>query len=484
MKTALPVRRPGQQQLKPAAPFAAAAFLALAVFPTMKGGDTTLLPIAGGLTVAIAVAALATPWAWLPPWAAAIPAFAYFPVVALLRDAQDGAHSPFAILVLLPVFWLALHGTPRQLAWSIAASAATLALPQITSGGASYPPSEWGRVALVTLIAALIGATVQGLVGEVRRRESELLIAARVARDLSHGTDSRQSVCRATVQAAGACAAWLLQPDEAGRLVQTASAGSDIRPSPIWIDDPRSPSAAAFRSGQAVFVEDVRSDPRVNALTPETLSIVSLLCEPVTQRDETVGVLAVAWPERVRGPQSHGVRTTNLLAIEAALAIERAHTFGLLESEALTDVLTSLPNRRAWEEELPRQMARASREGTPLCVAVIDLDRFKVFNDTHGHVAGDRLLQETAARWRRRLRLGDFLARYGGEEFVLALPDCDLVAAERLWERLRKATPEGQTCSAGIAAWDGLENQEALLQRADTALYAAKQAGRDRAMVG
>jgi diguanylate cyclase (GGDEF)-like protein len=187
----------------------------------------------------------------------------------------------------------------------------------------------------------------------------------------------------------------------------------------------------------------------------------------------------------VPSPQSNGVRTTNLLAIEAAMAIERARTVGALESEALTDVLTSLPNRRAWEDELPRQMARASREGTPLCIAVIDLDHFKAYNDSHGHVAGDRLLQETATRWRRRLRLGDFLARYGGEEFVLALPDCDLAAAEHLWERLRLATAgEGQTCSAGLACWDGLENGESLLQRADSALYAAKKAGRDRAMVG
>lgn len=474
----------GQELLRPAAPFAAAALLALAVFPTMRGGNASLLPLAGALTLAIGLAALFTPWEWLPRWAAAIPAFAYFPVVALLRDAQDGAHSAFAVLVLLPVFWLALHGTSRQLAWSIAATAVTLALPQFTSGGDSYPPSEWGRIMLITLIAAVIGATVQRLVAEAGRRESDLLVAARVARDLSDGSDSRQSVCRATVQAAGACAAWLLQPDGAGRLSETASAGSDGRPAEIGVTELHPPAAAAFRSGRPVFVADAGADRRICPRAHEDMGIASVLCEPVTQRGATVGVLVVAWRQRVPSPQSTGVRTTSLLAIEAAQAIEHAHMMGALESEALTDVLTGLPNRRAWEDELPRQMARAARDGTPLCIAVIDLDNFKAFNDSHGHLAGDRLLAETATRWRGRLRLGDFLARYGGEEFVLALPDCDLTVAERLWARLRLATWEGQTCSAGLACWDGVESGESLLRRADSALYAAKEAGRDRAMVG
>ena len=97
-----------------------------------------------------------------------------------------------------------------------------------------------------------------------------------------------------------------------------------------------------------MFVADAKDDPRIRRRAHEELEIASVLCEPVTQRGETVGVLVVAWRQRCLSPQSKGVRTTNLLAIEAALAIERAQTVGALESEALTDVLTSLPNRRAW----------------------------------------------------------------------------------------------------------------------------------------
>ena len=164
----------------------------------------------------------------------------------------------------------------------------------------------------------------------------------------------------------------------------------------------------------------------------------------------------------------------------ATIASEREELLGLLEVVARTDELTGLPNRRAWEEALTRELARAERAGTPLCVGFIDLDCFKRFNDEHGHPAGDRLLKQLAAAWREELRSTDVVARYGGEEFSVALPGCDLDDAQTLIERLRSVVPEGETCSAGIAFWDGQEAGEALLGRADKALYAAKAAGRDR----
>jgi diguanylate cyclase (GGDEF)-like protein len=111
---------------------------------------------------------------------------------------------------------------------------------------------------------------------------------------------------------------------------------------------------------------------------------------------------------------------------------------------------------------------------------MLDLDHFKRFNDERGHQAGDRLLKQAASAWAGRLRVIDVLARYGGEEFALALPGCGLEDALALVEGLRSATPGGQTCSAGVATWDGQEGPEELLGRADRALYSAKRAGRDR----
>lgn len=151
-----------------------------------------------------------------------------------------------------------------------------------------------------------------------------------------------------------------------------------------------------------------------------------------------------------------------------------------LSETARTDVLTGLPNRRAWDEGLDRELSGAARAGGPLCVAILDLDHFKQFNDTRGHQAGDDLLKQAAAAWRAELRPRDFLARYGGEEFALVLPDCTIESAGRVVERLRAATPADQTCSAGIACWDRSESADGLVARADEALYQAKKSGRDR----
>jgi diguanylate cyclase (GGDEF)-like protein len=168
------------------------------------------------------------------------------------------------------------------------------------------------------------------------------------------------------------------------------------------------------------------------------------------------------------------------LAAGAMAAIERADLLAQLEALARTDELTGLPNRRAINEDLPRELERARREERSLCLALLDLDHFKRFNDTNGHPAGDRMLQAAAAAWRQQLRSGtDLLARYGGEEFLIVLP-ASIEEATDTMERLRASTPDPQTVSVGLARWDGDETPEELVARADAALYAAKEAGRDR----
>ncbi|MFC3381768.1 GGDEF domain-containing protein [Couchioplanes azureus] len=147
---------------------------------------------------------------------------------------------------------------------------------------------------------------------------------------------------------------------------------------------------------------------------------------------------------------------------------------------ARTDELTGLPNRRAWNEELPRALEHARREGTPVCIAVLDLDRFRRFNEEHGPAAGDRFLKAAGAAWHGALRRVDTLARDGGEEFAVLLPGADLDKARAAVGRALAATPLGQTFSAGVALWDGAETPDELVARADAALYAAKAGGRNR----
>jgi diguanylate cyclase (GGDEF)-like protein len=147
------------------------------------------------------------------------------------------------------------------------------------------------------------------------------------------------------------------------------------------------------------------------------------------------------------------------------------------------DELTGLPNRRAWSIELPRAMERARRSRSPLSVAMLDLDRFKPFNDEFGHPGGDRLLKTASAAWLGQIRDTDLLARYGGDEFILLLPDAHGETAIDALDRLRAVTPLGQTISAGLASWDFVETSDELIGRADRALYQAKKDGRNRTTI-
>ena len=166
-----------------------------------------------------------------------------------------------------------------------------------------------------------------------------------------------------------------------------------------------------------------------------------------------------------------------------AAEAERELLLAKLESLARTDELTGLWNRRGWEELLQREFARSVRESTNLCVALLDIDSFKLFNDGNGHQAGDELLRRVAEAWRACLRSTDVLARHGGDEFAVAFPAWPVEKALKVVERLRLCVPSGQTCSAGLVSWDGVESAEALLARADEALYAAKDGGRDRVVI-
>ncbi|RLV48544.1 GGDEF domain-containing protein [Nocardioides mangrovicus] len=147
---------------------------------------------------------------------------------------------------------------------------------------------------------------------------------------------------------------------------------------------------------------------------------------------------------------------------------------------ARSDELTGLPNRRSWNHELPRACAEADATGSGIAFAMLDLDRFKDYNDSFGHQAGDDLLRATARRWQAALRPGEFLARYGGEEFVLLLRGVDVATAAERVETLRRLVAEPATASAGFAMWRPGADPAWALARADRALYRAKGAGRDR----
>lgn len=184
------------------------------------------------------------------------------------------------------------------------------------------------------------------------------------------------------------------------------------------------------------------------------------------------------------------------VAFIAGVLAVRAHARAMaataqLRLMATMDELTGLPNRRHFLGCLEAEAARARRSATRLCLAVIDVDHFKRINDNHGHPAGDHVLRTVAEVLRAGTRVGDLLGRLGGEEFALLMPDTSVVEAGIVCDRLRETLatrlvilPSGgsssATMSTGIAMMELQEGTEALISRADTALYKAKQAGRNR----
>ena len=177
------------------------------------------------------------------------------------------------------------------------------------------------------------------------------------------------------------------------------------------------------------------------------------------------------------------------LAAHAVVALENARLHGMVEQQALVDGLTGLANRRAATDALHAEAARAERLQTPLTIVLADLDGFKEVNDEYGHAVGDVVLRVFADVLRQTVRESDVAGRWGGEEFLLLLPGADEDGAVQLAERIRIGLAERSisgapalrvTASFGVAEYAGEANSEELVVAADSALYRAKRAGKDR----
>ena len=177
-----------------------------------------------------------------------------------------------------------------------------------------------------------------------------------------------------------------------------------------------------------------------------------------------------------------------LLAAIVDVTARRQAREDLLQ-QATHDPLTGVFNRRQLEDVLRKEVVRAERHARPLSVAMMDADHFKAINDTYGHQTGDEVLRAISDRCRKSLRSHDVFGRYGGEEFVIVFPETNLEEAGAVAERLRVAVAEnpiqvgdnalGVTVSIGLAAYAPGQDVDKLFQRADSALYTAKQDGRN-----
>jgi diguanylate cyclase (GGDEF)-like protein len=246
------------------------------------------------------------------------------------------------------------------------------------------------------------------------------------------------------------------------------------------------PLRSALPAGRPLVVKlDERTAPGLDSGGHPQHALVV----PIQRSGQLMGAMEIylnAWRE-LNDDQAD---LLNGVASQAAMAIRHAQLFQAQEENALTDELTKLPNRRALAQRFLQEMQRARRHKKGITFVMIDLDHFKQVNDTYGHLNGDAVLHELAQILVTGARESDVCARYGGEEFALILPETTEAGARVLAERIRAKVaaatfPGGLklTISVGVAATDDAALFTQLIDRADQALYTAKQGGRNQVRI-
>ncbi len=219
--------------------------------------------------------------------------------------------------------------------------------------------------------------------------------------------------------------------------------------------------------------------------------IRSWLGVPLIAQDRTIGLLAIDSSEANHFTEEN-ISIATEFANQVAVVLENARLFKETQTQAITDALTGVYNRRGLLQLGDFELRRARRINRPFCAMIFDIDHFKRVNDHYGHKVGDEVLQKLAERCQKTSRTVDLISRYGGEEFVILLPETNLDSARRVAERLRQfimnepfPTSEGAlriTISLGVSEAKETDTLHTLIERADVALYKAKNAGRNRVM--
>jgi len=288
---------------------------------------------------------------------------------------------------------------------------------------------------------------------------------------------------RAMVEVSGVAPMELLLSDSSRAHLERAATSPTAGAPACPVESPF--SCVAVRRGNPVVFKTSESLNACPKLRNRPGGACSAVCVPVSFMGRALGVLHATGPvDEPPGPNQVAQLTT--LATQAGARIGTVRAFQRTQLQASTDGLTGLVNRRTLEGDLRGLL----RRGRPFALAMVDLDRFKQLNDTHGHEAGDGALRVFAQVANEALRQQDVIARWGGEEFVIVVPDVDRHGAISVLERLRARLAESHngghppfTASFGVTDSTRASTLEQLLHLADEGLYAAKEAGRDRIMV-
>ena len=246
------------------------------------------------------------------------------------------------------------------------------------------------------------------------------------------------------------------------------------------------------REKKTIIVEDITNHPLYKGV-PKTWhgSIIGI---PLNMGSRVVGVMNLARTSAGEFNQSE-IRLLTLLADQAAIAIVNARLHAAVGHQARSDVLTKLPNRRALDERLDKAIAQSIYSGNPFSAVMMDLDGFKIINDTYGHEVGDEVLRQVATSMEKSLRSTDFLARYGGDEWTLVLTETNLTQAQVVIQKIQNGLrnnpihlPDGKITYIGISGGVALyplhaDTAPGLIRAADEALYRAKKSSQGQFLV-
>jgi len=286
------------------------------------------------------------------------------------------------------------------------------------------------------------------------------------------------------------CCLWLV--DEAGRdfsLIVSAGLGKNWVKKNKFLDLKKDVIKQVISTGKPEKVSKIDKENSYPGLAFAGEKIKSFYLLPLLKNTQTIGIIGLFWCKSYKIKQEEE-KVLSVLGVQAAAALASIRAHERLKLGGNIDGLTGLYTHRYFQEALNNELARARRFKYPVCLMMIDIDHFKKYNDTFGHPAGDVVLKTIAEIIRHKLRSYDTVARYGGEEISVILPYTTREKAKPLAERIRreiasyhfKGTEDVKvTISLGLASYpDNAHTRQELIQRADQALYLAKEGGRNR----
>ena len=388
--------------------------------------------------------------------------------IGFINTADGGPFSLFRVAWLVPALFMSIIGNLSMQSW-------TWVVYMSSFGWSTWENGERGGLLLVSVL--IMGAVLGVMPFVVRVPVLGLIAVQRSRRGLDNLTDialDSQSIETGLEQ----CLPLI------GNVMPVSHVVALIRPRgstnfEIASAFPSRSDADRFHSQTAEFLEALTSGKCVFGNNHVII--------PVGETFKGNLILVLTLAGKITSDQ-HFTLTNEMgeaLAGSFLRLANRVASVTALKDLSLTDALTGLANRRMLEERSESELANALASDTDLSVAMIDIDLFKQYNDTFGHLAGDVLLRRLADSMVQRLRKQDLIARYGGEEFCIILPNTDLDNAYQVIDALRETVQlvsanSPMSVSGGVAQWDRAESFESLVQRADWALYDAKTSGRNK----